>query len=128
MTAALIIAQVLGPVYFVAGIALLNNPNAMQKLIEDITDNPSQSIGWGFVTLTLGLLILAFHDQWVADWTAVITIIGWLATIKGTVLIIAPNILTAFSKIILTPGRMKIAAAGAFAFGLFLSVKGFALV
>jgi len=128
MTAAHIIAQVLGPLYFVAGIALFNNPNAMHKLVEEISDNAAQSFLWGFVTLALSLLILAFHDAWSADWMVAVTIIGWLGTLKGTVLMIAPNILAAFTKLFLKPAYMRVSAAGALALGVFLSVKGFALV
>lgn len=128
MTASLIIAQVLGPLYFVAGIALFNNPAAMQKVVEEIADKPAQSFLWGFLTLMLSLLILAFHGQWTADWTAIITLIGWLGAIKGTVLMIAPNMIIAFSKIMVTPTRLRIAASGALVLGVFLSVKGFGLV
>ncbi|MBT3307112.1 MAG: hypothetical protein HN377_11610 [Alphaproteobacteria bacterium] len=128
MTASLIIAQVLGPVYLVAGIALFNNPTAMHKLVAEISDNPAQSFVWGFFTLALSLLILAFHDAWTADWTVVITIMGWLGTLKGTVLMIAPGMIAAFSKMILKPAYMRVSALGALAFGVFLSVKGFGLV
>ncbi|MBL6927716.1 MAG: hypothetical protein ISR44_00970 [Rhodospirillales bacterium] len=128
MTAAHIIAQVLGPVYFVAGIALFNNPNAMHKLVDEISDNAAQSFLWGFITLALSLLILAFHDAWSADWMVVITIIGWLGTLKGTVLMIAPNILVGFTKLVLKPATMRVSATGALALGVFLSVKGFGLV
>lgn len=128
MTASLIIAQVLGPLYFVAGIALFTNPDAAEKMAEEIEDNPAQSFLWGFITLMLSLLILAFHDTWIADWTVIITLIGWLGAVKGTVLMIAPAIIIGFSKIMLKPSRMKIAATGALILGVFLSVKGFGLV
>ena len=45
----------------------------------------------GILALFFGLLILLFHNVWAANWTAVITLFGWIGLIKGACLIIIPE-------------------------------------
>ncbi len=37
----------------------------------------------GLVLLTCGLIVVRLHNIWVADWTVLITILGWLLVLMG---------------------------------------------
>ena len=39
----------------------------------------------------MGLVVVIFHNLWVADWRLIITVFGCLVLIKGVVLIVFPD-------------------------------------
>jgi hypothetical protein len=42
------------------------------------------------LTLVAGLAIVNAHNLWVTDWRVIITVLGWLAIIRGVVAILFP--------------------------------------
>lgn len=124
--AAVVVAQVLGPLYAIAGLGLLMAPERGVGLITEMEASPSRAFAWGLAALALGLLILAFHDGWSADWRVLVTLIGWLATLKGVLLILAPDMLLRMTRpLFAAPGRLRLWAAGPIALGLFLTAMGY---
>ena len=127
--AAQIIAQVLGPLYVIVALGLFSKPERFAALATEMEARPAQCVIWGMVTLSLGLLILAFFDDWRADWTVIVTLIGWAATIKGVLLILAPEMLMGLSRrMFAKPEHIRIWAAGPLALGAFLTAMGYGLV
>ena len=45
----------------------------------------------GVYTLVVGALLVNYHNIWAKDWRVLVTIIGWIALIKGSMLIIYPQ-------------------------------------
>lgn len=45
----------------------------------------------GLIALVVGLAIILTHNIWVANWTVLITILGWGALLKGIWLIVFPG-------------------------------------
>jgi hypothetical protein len=126
MQAAEIMAQVFGPFYLVVGIGMVFNGHAFVKLVDEFREKPAGCLLMGMVTLGLGLLILAFHSAWRADWTVIITLFGWAAAVKGGLLIVYPDVLFRLSRFFLaSPERLRIWAAGPFALGLALTFFGY---
>lgn len=124
--AALVIAQVLGPFYLIAGISLATAPERAARLIDDMATNTAHTFLWGFIALGLGLLVLAFHHAWTADWRVLVTLIGWLATVKGALLILAPAMMIRFTaRLFASPGRLRAWAAGPIVLGVFLAAMGY---
>ena len=59
----------------------------------------------------------------------IVTLIGWLALIKGSLLVIRPSAVLGLSRPLMAhPARLRIWAVAPLALGLFLSVKGFGLI
>lgn len=128
MSNAHLIAQVLGPLYLVAGIGFFANPGMAEKMIGIIDGNAAHGFLWGLPTLAAGLIMLTLHDTWSTDWTVLITLIGWLAALKGVFLMLSPGMVTSLSKAFFSPSsRVKVWAVGPLALGAFLCAKGFAL-
>ena len=50
-----------------------------------------ESVDGGLLALIFGLVILAFHHAWRTDWALIVTLIGRLALIKGSLLVICPT-------------------------------------
>jgi hypothetical protein len=129
MQAAEVIAQVLGPLYVVVAIGMAARPGRVAEMVEDLAGHPAHCFLWGLPTLGLGLLILAVAGSWRADWTAVVALLGWLATVKGALLIVFPDPLMRLSRgFFTTPARIRAWTAGPLLLGIFLTVFGFGLV
>ncbi|MBT3237295.1 MAG: hypothetical protein HOK06_06910 [Rhodospirillaceae bacterium] len=128
MTSAEIIASIIGPFYIVVAIGLAVNPGVYRRLATDFIEQPALAYMGGIMALLMGLLILVFHNTWSADWTAIITLFGWLAALKGAVLIIRPRALVDLSQSIMqSDGMVRAMAFFALLLGLFLTGKGFAV-
>jgi len=129
MHSAELIARVVGPIYLIAALGLFLDPDRYRRTVEDFLDNAALSYLAGFLALAFGLLILAFHSQWDASWRVVVTVIGWLATLKGAALLVRPNLFANTSRTMMAgPGRIRAMAVIAALLGAFLGLHGYALL
>jgi len=120
------IFQIFSLFYIVVGIGILINPGFYKKLFEDFIENAAVLYLGGAMALAIGYLILAFHNTWTKDLSVIITIFGWLALIKGIVILIRPKIIIALSKAILQKESiLKIEAIAVIILGLIFSFLGF---
>jgi uncharacterized membrane protein len=128
MMPSLVIAQVLGPMYVVVAIGLMVNSSLYRTLFEAFVETPAAAYVSGLFALIFGLVILAFHYTWAADWTLVITLMGWLGFLKGCALIVFPAAMMRLYRPLM-PGAstMRLWAFGPLALGAFLSAKGYQL-
>ena len=129
MQASAVISQVLGLTYIIVGFGLLLNPVTYQNILKGFCESPALSYFGGLLALIFGLTILAFHHSWRADWTVIITLVGWLALIKGSLLVAYPRAVLQLSlRILARPAQLRVWSLFPIALGLFLSVKGFAII
>ncbi len=91
MDTSIIVARILAIVYVSFGLGLLFSNGFYRKAIPELIDNSAVLLYGGFMAVVFGYLILHYHHTWKADWTTIITVIGWIALIKGVVLLIFPN-------------------------------------
>jgi uncharacterized protein YjeT (DUF2065 family) len=92
------IFQIMSIVYIAVGIGIFINPDFYKKLFEDFIENAAVLYLGGITALVVGYLILAFHNTWTKDLSVIITIVGWLALIKGILILIQPKIMIALSR------------------------------
>jgi uncharacterized membrane protein len=128
MMTSLVIAQILGPMYVVVAIGLMVNPSVYRDLFEAFVETPAAAYFAGIFALIFGLVILAFHFTWHADWTIVITIVGWLGFLKGCALIVFPaGTMRLYRPFMPGASTMRLWALGPLVLGAFLSAKGYQL-
>lgn len=95
MTNSTLIARLMGPLLLILGfgmlIGLLGDGAAeyMNMLRNFMADIPL-IIVFGMLTLVAGLAIVNAHNLWVTNWRVIITVLGWLAIIRGIVAILFP--------------------------------------
>jgi hypothetical protein len=65
----------------------------------------------GFLTLTVGYLLVTFHNIWVKDWPVIITVIGWIALVKGISLLVLPQVYVRICNALKTRKTLLIAEA-----------------
>lgn len=120
------IFQIFSIVYIVVGIGILINPGFYKQLFEDFFENAAVLYLGGVMALVFGCLIIAFHNTWAMDLSVIITIFGWLALIKGILILIRPKIMIALSKsMVKKESFLKIEAIAVFILGLAFSLLGF---
>ncbi len=92
------IFQILGIVYFAVGLGILISPRFYAKMMKDLLDNRPVIYLSGFITITLGYFLVTFHNSWSAEWGLIITILGWVALLKGVVILLLPKTFIKIAK------------------------------
>lgn len=93
------LARLLGPYCIIIAIGVLFNRKTYYKVMEDFFKNAAVVYIGGILALLFGLLVVMVHNIWITDWAVLITIFGWSGIIKGTLIIIFPNVLSRFTEI-----------------------------
>ena len=82
--------QLFGLLLFSMGLGLLAYPKHAQKMMKGFSDNPAVLYIAGICVLILGYILTTYHNFWRPNRTLIVTIIGWLAIIKGLAILIFP--------------------------------------
>jgi hypothetical protein len=124
MDTSIFIARILGLYLIVLAIALLVNIRKLNAVMND-ANLPYIFLSGAIATLT-GTLIIVSHNIWEADWKVLITLIGWLAFIKGALRMIFPKralkMITTFLK---HKTRCYVTGVIVLILGVYLSYVGF---
>jgi uncharacterized protein YjeT (DUF2065 family) len=120
------IFQIFSIIYLAVGVGILINPGFYKKMFENFIENAAVLYLGGITALVVGYLIIAFHNTWTMDLSVIITIFGWLALIKGILILIRPKIMVALSKaMVKKESHLKIEAIAIIILGLAFSFLGF---
>jgi len=126
MDSSILLARLMGPYIILIGASLMLNQKIFRKIMEDFPKNPSLVFITGLLTFVAGLATLLFHNMWVADWRVLITIFGWIALIKGIMLVVLPGTLLKTTKIYSDNFKLVLIPWGIMILiGIFLMVKGY---
>ncbi|MFA5023921.1 MAG: hypothetical protein WC523_03130 [Patescibacteria group bacterium] len=83
--------QILGLFYFAAGLGMMINPGFFKKMLGNMAESPLAIYLGAIMALAVGYLLVTFHNVWTLHWTILITIIGWVALIKGLFILVFPT-------------------------------------
>ena len=126
MTSSIFIAKVLGPYCVIAGLGILMNRQDINKYVDDFMSITGLRYLGAILALIFGLLIVNTHNVWAISWVVFITIIGWIALIKGIILFMFPKWLVKVARIYQNNGTLLTINCGLIILlGVFLSVKGY---
>jgi hypothetical protein len=127
MELSILISKIISVIYLSAALGVKFNENHYRKISDDIFSNAGLSFLTGFLALIIGFLMVHYHNFWVTDWTVLITIIGWLALIKGVVIIIFPQYLHRISELLFTGLGLRIFPYISIFMALLFGYFGFAM-
>ena len=91
METSILLARLIGPLFVVVSIGVFLNQKHYAKMAETFIKNAELYYFSGVIAFVTGMVIIIFHNSWVADWRVVITVIGWVSLVKGIVRILFPN-------------------------------------
>ena len=126
MGTSIFLAKLLGPYMVIVAIGLMFNLRFYQRMIEDFFKNAALIYLGGIMALIIGIVLVLFHNVWVAGWPIIITIFGWGGLIKGIWLIVFPNSVGRITQVYQKkPALLRIHMIIILAIGLLLNVKGY---
>jgi len=125
METSTLIAQIAAVVYLGVALGAFISRDYFRRILDDFYGNAGLAFIGGFMALIVGFLIVHFHNHWVSDWTVLVTLLGWLALIKGVLIIVAPQSMHRLSKDFMTDAGIKIFPYITLLFGLVFAWFGF---
>jgi len=126
MATSIFIARIFGVFYLVAAVGLMFNRRFYRKFLDDYYKNAALVFFTGMFALITGIVIVLIHNVWVADWTLIITLLGWIALFKGVWIIVLPNTVSVIAQIYhKNDSLLVIHSIVAFIFGIVLTFFGF---
>lgn len=90
----LVIAEALGIFFIVMGAAMVVNAKEMAAVMEEAAQNKGALWMWGLLALMVGAVVVALNNTWTSGLALVITILGWLALIKGAFILLFPGVIS----------------------------------
>lgn len=75
----------------VSGI-LFVRPSVLRELKKLVVEDRGFGIMYGFLSIFLGLGSVILHNVWVFNWQGFLTVIAWLALLKGIYIIAYPEL------------------------------------
>ena len=112
------IFQILGLTYLAIGPGMLASPRFYKEMLNKMIDNEAVFFVMGLLGFVIGYFLVAYHNIWTGGWTIIITIFGWLALLKGLMMIVIPE------KSIKLYNSIKISKRQLGVYGVIVSVLG----
>jgi hypothetical protein len=121
------IAGLIGPAFLAVATGLLLNLGSISAVLEPLSRDPALVLIYGIFLFVAGLAIVRFHNRWEANWSVLVTILGWLLVVGGLVRILFPlRFAAATGDFAQSSSTMAVVAVVLLAVGAFLSFKGYA--
>lgn len=120
MDSSAVLAQIAGIFFLVMGVAMVINSKAVAGAIEESVEHKGIVFLWGTLALLSGAVVVVLNNNWMGGLALLVTILGWLAIIKGTFILLAPRAATALYKKFGHGGLMVFCGVVAFVLGLVL--------
>lgn len=92
-----IIGQVVAWLLLVLGLSCIANTSMWLRVVRDAMAEPARYFFMVILTLVLGLVIIATHNLWVADWPVAVTLFGWILAVKSVLFLLFPQVMGLFS-------------------------------
>jgi hypothetical protein len=84
------IFQFLGLTFFAMGMGMLTNQKFIKDLMKEFQASTTNVFYGGLACLAIGFPLVIFYNVWGWNSSLIITIIGWIALIKGLALLMFP--------------------------------------
>jgi len=120
-----LIAKIASVIYLSASMGAFISGDYYRKINDDLFNNAGLTYTGGFLAVIIGFLIVNYHNRWEKNWTVLITVLGWLALLKGIVLIVCPQYVHSLSEPMLTGWGVRIFPYAALCLGLLFAYFGF---
>lgn len=92
----MVIQKVAALFFLIMGLSYLLNARLWAGYGKVLLDEPQRLLPILWVTLPIGLVIVFLHNIW-SGWAIIITLVGWLITIKSAFYLLFPRVIKAFS-------------------------------
>lgn len=118
----MVIQKVAALFFLVLGLSYLLNARLWAGYAKTLLDEPQRLLPILWVTLPVGLVIVFLHNVW-SGWAIIITLAGWIISIKSAFYLLFPQVVKLFSG--WSEDELRHYLLGG---GVFMTVLGAALV
>ena len=118
------LAEIWGISIIVVSLAILVKPKYLKRLFAEI-ENETTMFFWGIVSFIIGLAMILAHNIWAQNWQVIITILGWLALLKGSSVLFLPEYMKKLAKKMENQSWLPIALVVLVFVGLVITYFGF---
>lgn len=87
----LIIERIIASFLIITGLSYWFQSLVWKDLVKELLTKPTALMFWSILFLPWGLIVVFGHNLWVANWTVIITLIGWLITTKCVLYLLVPS-------------------------------------
>ena len=98
MELSILIAKIIAVIYISSGIAVLIGQINFNNIAADFDKSPALIFVAGSVSIIIGMVLVEYHNNWVKNWTVVITIISWSFLIGGLTVAVFPKSISFINK------------------------------
>ena len=93
-----LVARIIAVIYVSGGIAILFRKVNFNDIAENLNKSPALTFIAGSFGIIIGMVLVQYHNNWVMNWTVLITIISWLFLIGGLMVVVFPGSLSYCAK------------------------------
>jgi len=122
------IVQLLGIIYLGAGLGILFNPKFYKKMLNEYMDDAPVIYINSLLIIIAGYLMVAFRSYWPSGWGTFVTVIGWIALVKGFMGLVTPNLFVKLGKKYVKMGFLNLQSWIIIIGGLILVYAGYFLL
>lgn len=90
MSTSILIAKLLGIMYVFVGLGMLFDGKYYKKMYDSMLKELGMVYLGGVMAAVIGFLIVTYHNVW-QGWPILVSLIGWLALLKGFMLLVLPD-------------------------------------
>ena len=120
------IFQFFSLVYLSIGVGMIFNLDIYKKMFAEFIENGCILYLGGIMALVVGFLLVTFHNTWLRSPSTIITVLGWLALIKGIVILVLPKAMISLTKALVASDKfLKIEMVLVMVLGLLFAYFGF---
>ena len=124
-----VFSRVLGPFLVIADVTAVARASDMQTLLSQFEANSLWTWVTGAFILLFGLIVVAGHQYWRGAAAIVVSLLGWLITLRGLLLFAFPQTFVSLANDMIGAQAWWVAACVVFALvGLYLTYVGWAPV
>ena len=118
-------SRVLGPFLVIVDVTAIARASDMQKLLSQFEANSLWTWVTGAFILVFGLIIVAAHQYWRGAAAIIVSVLGWLVTLRGLLLLAFPEAFVSVANTMIDAQAWWVALCTAAALvGLYLTYVG----
>ena len=125
MQLSIFLARFFGIYVLITGLFLFSQGDIVRKALKEFYQSPALMMVSGALNLMVGLLIVLSHSVWETHWSVIITVIGYLALLRGLLRFFSPFHGKKFYEVLCGKSGAIWTGIVLLIFGFFLAYKGF---
>ena len=87
----LVLERVVALVLLITGLSYIFQARVWMELVKELLEKRTRLLLWSLLWLPFGLIVILGHNLWVSDWRMLITLVGWLVTLKCVLYLLFPR-------------------------------------